>query len=419
LLSGFSAGTTYSVTVTLYANANYTGSSASSSTSFTTASGTPGTTTSTTTTTTSDPLCGIMPNVVGMTNSQASDAIVARGIAYEFTYFTSIGATAQNDGTVQSQDPAPGTNVGSCDFSYNAAVTLYQYVAASTTTTTTSGPSGAPYWYTGCCSTTGLQVTGSSTNDFGTAFVNMNNQCSGGTVTDTSSGNYGTIPTKSCTTTSTTTTTTTAGSTGSVIYSIGSYSAAACNSGYSTSTSGSGTGPGGGGTISTPCGSFYVPGGVPYGWRCCAENTTAAPTTAAPTTAAPTTAAPSGCTVSSPCGISGCCPYGAGTEDCTTPGGLSGTRSFCITPNGCPNTYGTCVANPGQETTAAPTTTQNPGSSCDTPGQVVSYGSTPSCGPGCTTTSSGSGTGTGYSVGTPCGTFYGISGVPYSWKCCG
>lgn len=37
LLSGFSAGTTYSVTVTLYANANYSGSSASSSTSFTTA----------------------------------------------------------------------------------------------------------------------------------------------------------------------------------------------------------------------------------------------------------------------------------------------------------------------------------------------------------------------------------------------
>ena len=37
LLSGFSAGTNYSVTVTLYANANYSGSSASSSTSFTTA----------------------------------------------------------------------------------------------------------------------------------------------------------------------------------------------------------------------------------------------------------------------------------------------------------------------------------------------------------------------------------------------
>jgi len=41
LLSGFSAGTTYSVTVTLYANANYTGDSASNSTTFTTAVATP------------------------------------------------------------------------------------------------------------------------------------------------------------------------------------------------------------------------------------------------------------------------------------------------------------------------------------------------------------------------------------------
>jgi hypothetical protein len=37
LLSGFSAGTSYSVTVTLYANSNYSGASASASTSFTTA----------------------------------------------------------------------------------------------------------------------------------------------------------------------------------------------------------------------------------------------------------------------------------------------------------------------------------------------------------------------------------------------
>jgi hypothetical protein len=73
--------------------------------------------------------CGIMPNVIGMTNSQASDAIVAQGIAYEFTYETSEGATAQNNGTVESQFPAPGTNVGSCNFSYNAGITLYVYTA--------------------------------------------------------------------------------------------------------------------------------------------------------------------------------------------------------------------------------------------------------------------------------------------------
>jgi hypothetical protein len=46
-----------------------------------------------------------------------------------------------------------------------------------------------------------------------------------------------------------------------------------------------------------------------------------------------------GCTADSPCGISGCCPYGSGTEAC----GNGGTRTYCITPNGCVNTYGPCT----------------------------------------------------------------------------
>ena len=72
--------------------------------------------------------CGIMPNVIGLTNSAASDAIVAQQIQYEFTYYTSVGATAGNNNTVQAQDPAPGTNVG-CGFVYQSSLTLYSYTA--------------------------------------------------------------------------------------------------------------------------------------------------------------------------------------------------------------------------------------------------------------------------------------------------
>ena len=79
--------------------------------------------------------CGIMPNVIGMTNNDAGAAIVAQEIQYEFTYFTGVGATPQNDGTVQSQDPAPGTNVG-CGFVYQAGVTLYDMRLVNPTTPT-------------------------------------------------------------------------------------------------------------------------------------------------------------------------------------------------------------------------------------------------------------------------------------------
>jgi hypothetical protein len=136
LLTGFAPNTTYSVTVTLFANSAYSGQSASASTSFTTAAAT--TTSTTTTTTTTIANCGIMPSVIGLTESAASDAIVARGIAYEFTEYTTVGATAQNNGFVQSQSPGAGTYVGSCNFSYNATLVLYSYTAPTTTTTTTT-----------------------------------------------------------------------------------------------------------------------------------------------------------------------------------------------------------------------------------------------------------------------------------------
>jgi len=228
LLTGFSASTPYSVTVTLFANANYSGQSASASTSFTTAAATTTTTTtpvcpfpgmtasydspcgntccdsdgrpwvapSTTTTTTVDPCttCNTyspyadgtygtrsvatstcpsgsqyyrvcvtpsgclditqtngcvpvtttttaasctMPSVVGLTEGAASTAITNAGIAYEFTSYSTVGATAQNNGYVKAQDPAPGT-VGTCGYTVNATLTLYSYTAPTTATTTTT-----------------------------------------------------------------------------------------------------------------------------------------------------------------------------------------------------------------------------------------------------------------------------------------
>jgi uncharacterized repeat protein (TIGR02543 family) len=73
------------------------------------------------------------------------------------------------------------------------------FYAIWTASTPVAAPvtSGSAYWYTGCCSTTGQQVTGQSSSDFTAAFNSMNSQCSG-EVTNTSSGNFGTIPTISC-----------------------------------------------------------------------------------------------------------------------------------------------------------------------------------------------------------------------------
>jgi beta-lactam-binding protein with PASTA domain len=67
-----------------------------------------------------------MPNVVGLSQSAASSAIVASGWLYEFTDYTSVGATPQNNGTVKSQDPAAGT-VGQCGL--NSGLTIYEYAS--------------------------------------------------------------------------------------------------------------------------------------------------------------------------------------------------------------------------------------------------------------------------------------------------
>jgi hypothetical protein len=141
LLSGFSAGTTYSVTVTLYANASYTGTSASSSTSFTTAgssSGGGGTTYYT------------VPNVVGLTPSAASAQITGSGNYYGGSVGTLTTNTLSKDGTVAAQYPSSGTytspqTVTISTYAYSApTAATFQYSTTydGTCTTIAACPSG-------------------------------------------------------------------------------------------------------------------------------------------------------------------------------------------------------------------------------------------------------------------------------------
>lgn len=125
LLSGFSAGTSYTVTVTLYANANYGGTSASSSGSFTTAAGSGGG---------GGTIYYTVPNVVGLTPSSASSQITGSGNYYGGSSTTSSGATAGNDGTVASQNPASGTYTSA----QTVSVTTYAYTAPPPAKTVTS-----------------------------------------------------------------------------------------------------------------------------------------------------------------------------------------------------------------------------------------------------------------------------------------
>ena len=137
-----------------------------------------------TTSATSKTFTGLTPNTlhtVFVTAKSSSNGYLADASA-------SISTQAVSAPTTTTTTVAPTT-------------TTTTTVAPTTTTTTT--PSGAPYWYTGCCSTSGTQVTGTSTSSFGTAFDNMDAACSG-TVTNTQGGNYGTIPTISCTAATTT-----------------------------------------------------------------------------------------------------------------------------------------------------------------------------------------------------------------------
>ena len=77
-----------------------------------------------------------------------------------------------------------------------------------------------------------------------------------------------------------------------------------------------------------------------------------------------------------------------------------------VTPTPTPVTPTPVTPTPVTPTPVAPSATL-----------VLNYGGTATCTSG-SSISSGSGKGMGYSISTPCGTFYGIQGVPYSWTCC-
>ena len=351
LLSGFLANTAYSVTVTLFANANYSGQTASATGYFATAAAT--TSSTTTTTTTAIANCGIMPSVIGLTESAASDAIVARGIAYEFTEYTTVGATAQNNGYVQSQSPGAGTYVGSCNFSYNATLVLYSYTAPTTattssTTTTTStavnpGTVYLSYCYQGAPLVESYTVDANNflTTDINQACTVYTNLLSGIGATSISCSivSARTAPT-GCPTTTTTTS-----------------PYPALLSGFHLCTAGDAPNP------SSPCPSNGSGTGVncvengASGASC--PNPTATTTTTTTTTAATTTTV--NCQT-----CDSYSPYADGTYDVRTvatsicPSGSQYYR-VCVTPGGCANITQTngCVPVTTTTTTAATTTTVN------------------------------------------------------------
>jgi hypothetical protein len=77
------------------------------------------------------------------------------------------------------------------------------------------------------------------------------------------------------------------------------------------------------------------------------------------------------------------------------------------TPEDVPNPSSPCTAAGQCKLDGASGAACSAGS-CANPGLVYSIGGTATC----------SGTGGGSNITTPCGTFYAVQGVPYSWKCC-
>jgi hypothetical protein len=119
LLSGFSAGTTYSVTVTLYANANYTGNTASGSTSFTTAAATTTTTAAPTTTTTTTTTTAA-PTTTTTTTTTAAPTTTT-------TTTTTAATTTTTAGNVCAACPQYSASSNACAQCTNCVVNLGGY----------------------------------------------------------------------------------------------------------------------------------------------------------------------------------------------------------------------------------------------------------------------------------------------------
>jgi hypothetical protein len=79
-----------------------------------------------------------IPNVIGMSESDASDALNEAGFLYEFTYYINTTDISLN-GKVQAVDPAVGTQPG-CGT--NVGLTIYNYVAKLATPTGLSATTG-------------------------------------------------------------------------------------------------------------------------------------------------------------------------------------------------------------------------------------------------------------------------------------
>lgn len=311
-----------------------------------------------------------MPSVVGQTELAASNAIFAAGLLYEFTNYTTSGATAQNNGTVAAQSPAAGTQPG-CGT--NTTLTLYQYSEPSQFTycpslgyaVATSGyPGNCPGAVT--CSCTPLTTT-SSTQSVATSTCPSGNQ-------------YVTIRTyNQCCVTNNTVPQTTVTTPESCVPQSTECSGAACSEARCQTCSSdpnlttsyvedvaTSICPSGRRNVNrcwTPgsCENIYTYSCVPltqnctpvYSYReyrssCGATVDIYVVPSGCPNAGAESFTCPSTCTTSSPCGIPGCCPYGSGTESC----GNGGTRTWCSTPSGCSNTYGPCL---GESTTPTPT----------------------------------------------------------------
>jgi hypothetical protein len=229
----------------------------------------------------------LVPNLSGLTRTAAIAAIQNANLTPVDGGIVETTNSGLDD-FIASQNPASGTLV---DYQTNVQYTYYDFTSPppffpffppsfpffpffppsfpSFPTFTTT------YWYTGCCSTTGQQVTGTSTTGFPEAFNAMNAQCSG-TVINQQSGVDGTIPTLSCTVCSGTCTAGTVGNTTNCDAATGSCTPSGCATGCPVTCtnycSTAATSPGQSITASGPCGSYTITATFPGARaviRCC------------------------------------------------------------------------------------------------------------------------------------------------------
>jgi hypothetical protein len=333
-------GTTYTLTLTVYASDNQQGASASSTISYTVPSGVT-TSTTTTTTTTAAPTSGYFAsfcsNGIAMTDGGSQ--------------YTSVGALeAWINGNYE--------NVSNVTYQQGSAPALPTGCAGTTTTTTTTpAPTGTTYY---ACCTNGAGVSGTYANS-SAAVTGLNAACDADEpgIGNTTQGGVSTTPT-GCNPTTTTTTTVAPGTTSSTPATTTTTTAATtttttvapvtsgvwytyCGSvsaGYSPGTV---VGPlfEAGTTCSAIFNEMTSMGEIGSGWNCaagtsntpsvspasCGVTTATTTTTAAPTTTTTTTAATTTAASTSPAPTTTTTP--APTTTTTTTAATGWFASFC------------------------------------------------------------------------------------------